>query len=194
LKWKAPSYNSIDFKLELRFPPIPGRPSAPDFAAKPAFLLNAYHGDDRQRREARYEYFDIMEVDDHEWERMKASGDQYDDRIVEVAWNSKQQKWRFLRFRDDKHDGNHISVVENIIESIQDGVEIEALLASAQTVKTAFKARSSLRAQTRNQSHQSHQHPPPPPPPPPPSIQGRDPSNALYNRVSGPLTVGGLSR
>jgi mRNA capping enzyme, C-terminal domain len=58
---------------------------------------------------------------------MKASGDQYDDRIVEVAWNSKQQNWRFLRFRDDKHDGNHISVVENIIESIQDGVEIEAV-------------------------------------------------------------------
>ena len=58
---------------------------------------------------------------------MKASGDQYDDRIVEVAWNVKQQNWRFLRFRDDKLTGNYISVVENIIESIQDGVEIDAV-------------------------------------------------------------------
>ena len=69
LKWKAPSENSIDFKLELRFPPIPGRPTEPDYAAKPAFILNVYHGDDRQRREARYEYFDVMEVDNNEWEK-----------------------------------------------------------------------------------------------------------------------------
>jgi mRNA guanylyltransferase len=69
LKWKAPSENSIDFKLELRFPAILGHSTEPDYTAKPVFILNAYHGDDRQRQEPRYEYFDIMEVDDSEWER-----------------------------------------------------------------------------------------------------------------------------
>ena len=54
---------------------------------------------------------------------MKASGEQYDERIVEVAWNIKDQNWTFLRFRDDKDSGNHISVIQNIIASIRDGVE-----------------------------------------------------------------------
>jgi len=56
---------------------------------------------------------------------MKATGHQYDDRIVEVSWNKEKESWRFLRFRDDKLDGNHFSVVQNIIESILDGVEVE---------------------------------------------------------------------
>ncbi len=54
---------------------------------------------------------------------MKASGEQYDDRLVEVAWNIKDQNWTFLRFRDDKDSGNHISVIQNMIASIRDGVE-----------------------------------------------------------------------
>jgi hypothetical protein len=72
LKWKAPSENSIDFKLELKFPSITGRPNDPDFAAKPVFKLLAYYGDDRTtsgRREGRYEYFDLMDVPDEEWEQ-----------------------------------------------------------------------------------------------------------------------------
>jgi mRNA guanylyltransferase len=56
---------------------------------------------------------------------MKATGQQYDDRIVEVCWNKEMETWRFIRFRDDKLDGNHFSVVQNIIESIQDGVEVD---------------------------------------------------------------------
>lgn len=72
LKWKAPSENSIDFKLELKFPPLAGRPNDPDFAAKPAFKLLAYYGDSRTasaRREGRYEYFDLLDVSDEDWEQ-----------------------------------------------------------------------------------------------------------------------------
>lgn len=54
---------------------------------------------------------------------MKSAGDQLDDRIVEVHWDSEYECWRMMRFRDDKPNGNHKSVVENVIKSIADGVE-----------------------------------------------------------------------
>jgi mRNA guanylyltransferase len=58
---------------------------------------------------------------------MKRSSEQYDDRIVEVHWDPALSSWRMMRFRDDKPQGNHRSVVENIIQSIADGVEKEAV-------------------------------------------------------------------
>lgn len=64
---------------------------------------------------------------------MKATGAQFDDRIIEVSWDPGRSTWKFLRFRDDKHDGNHISVVQNIIESISDGVEVDQVCLSRRT-------------------------------------------------------------
>ena len=55
--------------------------------------------------------------------RMKASGVQYDDRIGEFTWNGERHTWQFMRFRDDKPNGNHISIIEKIIVSILDGVQ-----------------------------------------------------------------------
>lgn len=54
---------------------------------------------------------------------MKANGEQIDDRIVEVCWDPVDEHWRMMRYRDDKPQGNHRSVVENVIQSIADGVE-----------------------------------------------------------------------
>lgn len=59
--------------------------------------------------------------------RLKQSGEQVDDRIVEVHWDPSMSRWRMMRFRDDKPHGNHRTVVENIIQSIADGVEKEAV-------------------------------------------------------------------
>lgn len=59
--------------------------------------------------------------------RIKDTGDQYDDRIVEVHWDTAAECWRMMRFRDDKPHGNHRTVVHKIIESIRDGVEKEAV-------------------------------------------------------------------
>lgn len=56
---------------------------------------------------------------------MKLSGEQIDDRIVEVHWEPATLRWRMMRFRNDKPNGNHHTVVNNIIESIMDGVEKE---------------------------------------------------------------------
>jgi mRNA guanylyltransferase len=54
---------------------------------------------------------------------MKSSGEQIDDRIVEVHWDTAESHWRMMRFRDDKPNGNYRSVVDNIIQSIAEGVE-----------------------------------------------------------------------
>ena len=59
--------------------------------------------------------------------RMKTSNEQLDDRIVEVHWDTVGEHWRMMRFRNDKPNGNHKSVVENIITSIADGVEKDAV-------------------------------------------------------------------
>lgn len=58
---------------------------------------------------------------------LKQGGEQIDDRIVEVHWEVDHSRWRMMRFRNDKPNGNHLSVVDNIIQSIADGVEKEAV-------------------------------------------------------------------
>src|SRR5687768_17214761 len=55
-------------------------------------------------------------------DRMKASGEQIDDRVVEVHWDPEEECWRMMRFRDDKPHGNHKDVIEKILDSIADGV------------------------------------------------------------------------
>lgn len=59
--------------------------------------------------------------------RMKVSGEQFEDRIVEVHWDPTIEGWRMMRFRDDKPAGNHIGTVESVIQSIRDGVEKETV-------------------------------------------------------------------
>ncbi|BGP30683.1 Dcp1p-Dcp2p decapping enzyme complex alpha subunit [Rhodotorula toruloides] len=154
LKWKPPSENSIDFILQLKFPAIPDVPTEPDFCAKPVFMLLMNHGHEGNH------FFDTMEVDDATWEEWKASGEQYDDRVVEVVWDKTRETWKFLRFRDDKFEGNYKSVVYSIIKSIQHGVEAEQLVAHAGRIRKAWKARAAARE----------------PPPPPPRAQ-HDPSH-----------------
>lgn len=59
LKWKPLSENSIDFRIELRFP---SGPDGPDLFAKPVFLLNQWMGG------RDYDFFDEMDVSDEEWD------------------------------------------------------------------------------------------------------------------------------
>ncbi|OXG93496.1 mRNA guanylyltransferase [Cryptococcus neoformans A2-102-5] len=151
LKWKPPSENSIDFKVELRFPPLADS-DEPDYRAKPEFLLNTWLGGDR------YEFFDFMAMTDDEWQRFKESEEQLDERIVEVCWDSQIQAWKMLRMRDDKPHGNHKSIVDKILVSINDGVEIEELYARADTIKAAWKERAKQRSQ---QQPPQNQRPPP---------------------------------
>lgn len=51
-----------------------------------------------------------------------------DGRIVEVhrkVYPDGTKKWEFMRFRDDKKDGNFHKVVRNILQSINDNLNEE---------------------------------------------------------------------
>ncbi|KAF9500516.1 mRNA capping enzyme [Pleurotus eryngii] len=198
LKWKPPSENSIDFKLVLRFPPLPADSQQPDFCAKPIFALHVWCGGDR--RAANYELYDTMHVEDDEWEKMKMSGEQIDDRIVEVHWDAHSSHWRMMRFRDDKPQGNHRTVVENIIQTIIDGVEKESLLARSNAIRSAWKARLGQPSQPQPQPAANQ-----PPASRPPDKQNQRPAPHLelrygplqtsrYSKVSGPQTIAGMQR
>ncbi|EAU88637.1 mRNA guanylyltransferase [Coprinopsis cinerea okayama7 len=211
LKWKPPSENSIDFKLVLRFPPLASNPREPDFHAKPLFLLHIWCGDDRGV--PRYEQYDDMYVDDEEWERMKLSGEQIDDRIVEVHWDFNINRWRMMRFRDDKPHGNHKSVVDKIINSIADGVEKDALLARSTAIRNAWKMRQGqppgpppqqgpplrgppLQQQQHHQPPPQHQQQPKRPPLVPPNVEIRygPLAKSPWSKVAGPTMIAGMMR
>ncbi|KZT35071.1 mRNA capping enzyme, alpha subunit [Sistotremastrum suecicum HHB10207 ss-3] len=215
MKWKPPSENSIDFKLSLRFPPLPNS-SKPDFCAKPVFVLLVWTGG--KGAKATYNFFDLMHVTDEEWEEMKASGEQFDDRIIEVVWiPTPIPRWKMMRFRDDKPDGNYVDIVESICKSISEGVEKEELLSRSQSIKAAWKERAARgptnpHPHPNPQSSQSSQRPTLPPtsssssyqyaqtsaaplrrPPAPVPLYGPL-AESPWSRVSGPVKVNGLIR
>ncbi|KAG8892861.1 Dcp1p-Dcp2p decapping enzyme complex alpha subunit, partial [Tulasnella sp. 403] len=186
LKWKPPSENSVDFKLELRFPPSKANPDSLDYYAKPTFALFAWAGGNK------YDFFDTMHVSDDEWEKMKETGEQYDDRIVEVVWSFEGKNWRILRFRDDKKDGNHKDVVASVIESIKDGVEVDILIKGAPDVRAAWKQRESRG--TGNPAMPTYGVPPGPPQHPAPPLRYVPMPPNEYGKVSGPIMVAGMMR
>jgi len=200
LKWKPPSENSIDFKLVLRFPPSESNPSQPEFHAKPFFGLHMYCGD--ESGQSKYEPYDELHVEDDEWEQMKLSGEQIDDRVVEVHWDSERDRWRMMRFRDDKPHGNFRTVVNNIIQSIADGVEKPMLLARCPVIRSAWKARLAQSQQSiGSQSSIGSQLPPGHSGPngrqnPPPATQFRYGPIAAsrWSKVSGPEVFAGMKR
>ena len=150
IKWKPPSENSIDFRLNLHFPIYqPGEDSSDeedeeddpqpryDYSAMPEFELSVFEGG------RNYSHYSTMYMTEREWEDMKALQIPLDDKIVECVMDD-QKRWRFSRFRDDKRDGNHISVVHSVMECIQDAVEQEDLLSEAMDIRAAWKRRAAV--------------------------------------------------
>ncbi len=143
LKWKPETENSVDFRLTLDFPmrdpdseeeeegetePVP------DWEAMPTFVLSVYHGNREYREYAK------MYATDEEWEDLKALNRPLQETIVECGQDA-QHRWRFLRFRDDKNDANHISTVLSVMESIEDRVGERDLLAAAKKIRDEWKRR-----------------------------------------------------
>ncbi|PWN29023.1 DNA ligase/mRNA capping enzyme [Jaminaea rosea] len=154
IKWKPPRENSVDFVLRLRFPPddnVPGG-QVPNLRAKPFFLLEEHMGG--SAGSSQYEPFDWLWVGDEAWEEMKRSGVQWDDRVVECVWDLEAGPplpadngevvptpgWKIHRIRDDKHDGNHSTIVQKILSSIMDGVDEEQVVEAVPRIRAAWKS------------------------------------------------------
>ncbi|KAI9693558.1 MAG: Dcp1p-Dcp2p decapping enzyme complex alpha subunit [Bogoriella megaspora] len=144
LKWKPAHENTVDFRLVLGdFPTevYEEHGEMPDYDAKPSFELWVLH------RSEVWHYFDHLHVSDDEWEMLKGLGQMLDFRIIEChkdekgRWRMKLEKDGTPRFRDDKLEANHISTVEKVLESINDGVSEEDLLGAAQSIHRAWKQR-----------------------------------------------------
>ena len=69
--------------------------------------------------------------------------DSVDGRIAECRYDpSWPDFWRFMRWRDDKENGNHISTYEKIMQSISDNVEKQELIDRSAIIRTKWKIRN----------------------------------------------------
>ncbi len=144
LKWKPANENSIDFRLKFEWPlmdPDPEDPDEngeltpyPDYSAMPKFNLSVHRTDGKD------DHWDTMFVEEQEWEELKALEEPLDERIVECNLDD-LNRWRLLRFRDDKPEANHISTVESVMESIQDRVSQEDLIGISKSIRDEWKKR-----------------------------------------------------
>ena len=140
LKWKSENENSIDFRLKFEWPLIEpdvddeDRSLYPDYDVIPKCHLCVFMGQGTD------DPYGIMFLEDHEWHSMKALNQPLDERIVECYLDD-QKRWRFLRWRDDKKEANHISTVKSVIESIQDRVSQDDLIRLSLKIKQEWKKR-----------------------------------------------------
>jgi mRNA guanylyltransferase len=145
LKWKPENENSIDFRLNLVFPPLSPDSEASstslnrsyqalDFDAHPIMNLSAFYGsgDDRP--------FAELYMTPEDWAHLKSQGIPLEDAVVECAQDS-ARRWRFLRMRDDKKEANHISTVNAVLESINDRVSEGDLIRAAKSIRDQWKER-----------------------------------------------------
>lgn len=146
VKWKPPHENTIDFRLQLCSFPLEedDEGTYEDFDQKPEVELLVWHGD----REGGYKKFSNLYLTDQEWEAMKDMKESFDWRIIECWREAETGRWRpklepngTPRFRDDKEHANHDSVVTSVLESIEDAVTEEELLAAKDRLRDAWKAR-----------------------------------------------------
>ncbi|KAF2803508.1 mRNA capping enzyme, alpha subunit [Mytilinidion resinicola] len=153
LKWKPPQENTIDFKLRLgefpTFDPQDGEEGEiPDFDAMPdRFILLVQHNNNQYKP-----FQHDLYIEEADWEILKALGQPLDGRIIE-CYRDPSGRWRYKReddgtprWRDDKKDANHISTVNGVLESIEDPVTEEDLIAAEGRIKEAVHA---LRARDR---------------------------------------------
>lgn len=138
IKWKPADENSVDFVLKLEFKLFTDPDSGEkwyDYDSIPETCrLLAWYGDDVDKN------YSQLHLEPAEWEKLKKLGEPLDDRVIECYMDD-QQRWRYLRFRDDKHHGNHIKVVENVIQSITDHVTEQDLMDSVDKIRETWQQR-----------------------------------------------------
>lgn len=146
LKWKPNDENSVDFVTKLRFREFTDTngESWLDYDSMPEISLLVNHGG------SEYKEWGKLYLTDEEWENLKSLNEPLDDRVVECKLED--ARWRIMRFRDDKHDANHISTVMSVSESIQDNITEEDLIAAVPDIREHWHKRDSARANHRQET------------------------------------------
>ncbi|EME44995.1 hypothetical protein DOTSEDRAFT_103857, partial [Dothistroma septosporum NZE10] len=146
LKWKPPHENTVDFRLQYCEHPteVDDEGEYEDYERPPRIELHVNGGPGNTRGYHRYAELHLTQ---EEWNAIMAKREMIDWRIIECWREASTGRWRpklddgYPRFRDDKTDANHISVVESVIESIEDAVSEQDLVREAAEIKRAWKAR-----------------------------------------------------
>ncbi|KAH3903475.1 probable mRNA-capping enzyme subunit alpha [Saccharomycodes ludwigii] len=166
LKWKPEEENTVDFKLVLEIAKYYENSKKKNktsdwyynYDVKPlAFNLYVWQGGSDSSYKSNpdepfnekdlkilnntYSKFAELTVSEEEWKKLLSLNEPINGRIVECGKDQDTGEWKLLRFRDDKLNGNHISVVQNVLESINDAVTIEDLESEAADIKKKWDNR-----------------------------------------------------
>ena len=156
LKWKPDDENSIDFRLNLKFPPsssdidpyeVTTKTAYSDLPLGTVFQLSVWTGGNDNRDRSNHTVWGDMYVPESDWEKIQKSMDTehaLENAIVECRWDKTvgvAGRWRFMRFRTDKDKANFIDVAKNVQESIKDGVSKEELQTWAVDIKAGWRLR-----------------------------------------------------
>lgn len=122
-----------------------------DYDSKPGFILKTWLGENK------YDVVDEMFVTDEEWEKFKALNEPLQDRVVE-CFKDNNKLWRYMRFRDDKDNGNHVGTYHKVLASIEDGVTKEELIQKCPQIRESWKRREELKRQEAKRRDQEANH------------------------------------
>jgi mRNA guanylyltransferase len=152
LKWKPDDENSIDFRLNLSFPPSSHDPQEittktpfEDIPIGTIFQLYVWTGGNSGRDN--HVCWGDMYVPKEDWQKIQDTTDielTLENAIIECRWDKKAGvagRWRFMRFRTDKEKANYIDVAANVRESIKDGVSKQELVVWATDIKAGWRKR-----------------------------------------------------
>jgi len=126
LKWKPAELNTVDFKLGCK---------------DGAFELFVASSHDTHC------FYDLLSVRKDQEDELNG----LDNQIIECRLSLKEEtpKWEYVRPRKDKHMANHESVVKKILDSIQDNVKKEELIAACPGIRARWKEREALKYSKR---------------------------------------------